>query len=297
MAVDYGKKTNAELIDILKSRSLPHNGKKADLVARLQESDKTGETHKIEPAAEDVIDWDDDTAAENAQPASSVDTKESTRDQKQELKHNEEREQQPKAEFNEALETNGDENKPVEPTTDVKAKDKAGSTDCAASAALDTTSNETQFPKNEDNIEDTEEPAKLEANYSIGLASTDLEAELARRRARAEKFGTIEDSETALREAEKAVKRAKRFGTDGSSDPVAGLDQALSADVPRKRSRGSGMDDAGHRGKRRYFRGRGRGRGSGRIQGARSNGGGNGAEKGWSEEDRASMEKRRQRFG
>lgn len=38
--VDYAKKTVAELQEILKSRSLPHTGKKAELVARLNEADQ-----------------------------------------------------------------------------------------------------------------------------------------------------------------------------------------------------------------------------------------------------------------
>lgn len=37
--VDYAKKTVAELQEILKSRSLPHSGKKAELIARLNEAD------------------------------------------------------------------------------------------------------------------------------------------------------------------------------------------------------------------------------------------------------------------
>jgi hypothetical protein len=37
---DYQKKTVAELTEILKGRSLPHSGKKAELVARLNEADK-----------------------------------------------------------------------------------------------------------------------------------------------------------------------------------------------------------------------------------------------------------------
>ena len=41
--VDYSKKTVAELTEILKSRSLSHSGKKADLVARLNEADKAAE--------------------------------------------------------------------------------------------------------------------------------------------------------------------------------------------------------------------------------------------------------------
>ncbi len=38
---EYGKKTVVELQEILRGRSLPHTGKKADLVARLNEADKT----------------------------------------------------------------------------------------------------------------------------------------------------------------------------------------------------------------------------------------------------------------
>ena len=41
---DYQKKTVAELTEILKSRSLPHTGKKADLVGRLNEADKNAES-------------------------------------------------------------------------------------------------------------------------------------------------------------------------------------------------------------------------------------------------------------
>lgn len=40
---EYSKKTVVELQEILKGRSLPHTGKKADLVARLTEADKSVE--------------------------------------------------------------------------------------------------------------------------------------------------------------------------------------------------------------------------------------------------------------
>src|SRR5687767_13789636 len=84
MAIEYSKKPHAELIEILKSRSLPHSGKKADLVARLQEADKAEEetksktisptTSKTESAPanadvqEDTIDWDDDDVTASAPP-------------------------------------------------------------------------------------------------------------------------------------------------------------------------------------------------------------------------------------
>lgn len=40
---EYSKKTVAELQEILKSRSLPTSGKKADLIARLTEADKASQ--------------------------------------------------------------------------------------------------------------------------------------------------------------------------------------------------------------------------------------------------------------
>ena len=43
--VDYGKKTVADLQEILKSRTLPSSGKKAELVARLQEADQAAESN------------------------------------------------------------------------------------------------------------------------------------------------------------------------------------------------------------------------------------------------------------
>jgi len=43
---EYAKKTVAELTEILKGRSLPHSGKKAELIARLNEADKVAEASK-----------------------------------------------------------------------------------------------------------------------------------------------------------------------------------------------------------------------------------------------------------
>jgi hypothetical protein len=40
---EYAKKTVAELTEILKGRSLPHSGKKAELIARLNEADRAAE--------------------------------------------------------------------------------------------------------------------------------------------------------------------------------------------------------------------------------------------------------------
>ena len=47
--VDYAKKTVAELQEILKSRSLQHTGKKAELIGRLNEADKEAEENGMCP--------------------------------------------------------------------------------------------------------------------------------------------------------------------------------------------------------------------------------------------------------
>ena len=64
---DYAKMKNAELEALLKERNLPHTGKKADLVKRLQDADAASS----EPAKkdEDEIDWDDEQPSAPA-PAS-----------------------------------------------------------------------------------------------------------------------------------------------------------------------------------------------------------------------------------
>jgi SAP domain-containing ribonucleoprotein len=70
--VDYNKLNKPDLEAQLKERGLPHSGKKADLVARLQSDDKkkdetgaetTTDAPKPAAAVEDEIDWDDDTEA------------------------------------------------------------------------------------------------------------------------------------------------------------------------------------------------------------------------------------------
>jgi SAP domain-containing ribonucleoprotein len=75
---EYAKKKNDELAALCKERGLPHTGKKADLVKRLEEHDATNTSTAPTPATapapapvaavEDEIDWDDEPAAETAKP-------------------------------------------------------------------------------------------------------------------------------------------------------------------------------------------------------------------------------------
>lgn len=296
MATDYSKKTNAELVEILKSRSLPHTGKKADLVARIQQDDETksaeaaapapapAETAKPDAAAEDVIDWDDDVPAETAKPSTEASATAIAAGGKGPVAN-------PVAVPNQKLD--------VDPATtnDLKVESAGGADTAAAPEAATAPATETE-----------KKPA---VDYTRGLAASDLEAELAKRKKRAEKFGIVEDDATALKEAEKQLERAKRFGTGGGAETgpsvgVKGLDEAL----PDERSRKRGRNEQGGRGGKRRDVGRNRNRRgdgnqnrNGGGQGGNSGNSGNAGKSGqstqqkaWDEKDRLAMEARKKRF-
>ena len=73
---EYAKMKNAELEALLKERSLPSGGKKADMVDRLTKDDeKKTAPATTKPAAvnaEDEIDWDDDGDEAAAAPATTA---------------------------------------------------------------------------------------------------------------------------------------------------------------------------------------------------------------------------------
>ncbi|KAL4773090.1 hypothetical protein BDW60DRAFT_27492 [Aspergillus nidulans var. acristatus] len=293
MATDYAKKTNAELVEILKSRNLPHTGKKADMVARLQEDDSSKAAAPAQNEnADDVIDWEDDEV-----PAATSTTTTKV------------------AETNAAAaavapapaeETAAAAAPKAEDTKTDGAKSQAGATQDSAkpSGTVVPTGAEEQAAQ-----QPTEE--KPAPNFALGLSVTDLEEELKKRKARAEKFGITEESQAAIDEAAKKLERAKRFGTAGEApgvESVSRLDQAL---PERSRKRGRGENDQGGRGgKKRNYNGRNnnqrqRGRGhKGQGQGQAQKHGqaqkpatNNSASNGWSEKDKAAMEARKKRFG
>ncbi|KAL2870628.1 SAP domain-containing protein [Aspergillus lucknowensis] len=264
MASDYAKKTNAELVEILKSRGLPHTGKKADMVARLQEDD----TKKAAAPAitDDVIDWEDDEVpAAGSAPAKPTVAAAPVEDNASKVE-------------------------------DTKAEEGQGANASQEGSEGTVTGTTEPEPQPE------EKPAP---NYSIGLSVTDLEEELKKRKARAEKFGITEESKAAIDEAERKLQRAKRFGADNetpNATAISRLDQAL---PERSRKRGRGENDQASRGgKRRNFNGRNnqrhRGRGENRNQGQNQVQGqkrsANGVANGWSEKEKAAMEARKKRF-
>ncbi|KAL1982647.1 hypothetical protein VTN96DRAFT_1017 [Rasamsonia emersonii] len=274
MATDYNKKTIPELVEILKSRNLSHTGRKAELVARLQKDDeekaKTSSNTKTD-VADDVIDWDDDAPAaeETVKPSTEAGAAAIAAGGKGEVSN-------PADVPNQEL--------AIDPaaTDDLKVESKGDAPKGAPEAETATTGKEEQKEKA------AEKPA---TDFSIGLPTTQLEEELKKRKARAEKFGILEDSKKALEDAEKALQRAKRFGTENASAAVSvkGLDQALPDKRPRKRGRGD--DQGGRGGKRRNF-----GSNRGGHPNDRSRGGGN-AKPVWDEKDAAALEARKKRFG
>jgi SAP domain-containing ribonucleoprotein len=291
MATDYSKKTNAELVEILKARSLPHTGKKADMVSRLQQDDesKPSDASAAAPVAaktdapEDVIDWDDEPAeTTTAEPSTEAGAAAIAAGGKGTVPN-------PVAVPNQQL----GENPAV--TDDLKVE---------ATGALPEATTQPEAA--------TEQ--KPAVDYTRGLPQTDLEAELAKRKARAQKFGIVEDEDTALKEATKQLERAKRFGTAVEAAPGAGvsrLDQALPDERPRKRRNDTRNDQGGRGGKRRDTgrnrNNRQRGGGDGnRNRGdggdktnagvKKSTPGANTAQKPWSEKDQAALEARKKRF-
>lgn len=268
---EYAKKTNAELVELLKARSLPHNGKKAEMVARLEEDDakkakdEVATTATKTDTADDVIDWEDDapaagTSTQTGAAAIAAGGQGTVSN--------------PVAVPNQQLGEN------PATTDDLKVESKGAASSVGAGATEGATA------------QTEEKPA---VNFARGLPVTEFDEELRKRKARAEKFGITEDSNTAIAEVEKQLERAKRFGTGAEANADVGvkrLDEAL----PNERKRGGRIGQGGRGGNRRNFSGRNNFGRRGRIQ---KTGGGNSGQSGgtWSEKDTAALEARAKRFG
>lgn len=298
MAQDYTKLKNNQLESLLKERNLPHTGKKAEMVQRLVDADKASPS---KPAAGAAPSEKPSTEA----PASAAAPKQTSAAAATASK--------------EAKTTTGAVKLPTTASTTttkdqpVEAQDKPAAPSDAGAEAQEK--------------EKEKEKEKEQAAFTSGLPGTDLEAEIARRKKRAAKFGLSAEEGDAI----KNLERAKRFGTGGAanSDAAAGeaksemkgIDEALPerAMGGRKRGREEGGGGGGGEGedpgliKRRRggggvggFRGRGRGRGGrgggGRRGGAgggrgEREGGGGGAAKWMSDADRKKAETRKAKFG
>ncbi|KAI9741000.1 MAG: hypothetical protein M1834_002711 [Cirrosporium novae-zelandiae] len=283
MAQEYSKKKVNELQELLKSRGLSHTGKKTELIERLEQHDKSQAASAAvaaPPPVEDEIDWEEDTepAKATTEPAAA------------------------------ALAAGGQgqvANPTVVPNQQVDI-DPSTTSDLQVTGvavdALTATTEEVEKP-----AKVTTEDAKPPVDFSTGLAKSDLDTEIAKRKARAQRFGITETDSDAL----KTLERAKRFGTGTattdeqaeSSAGVRGLDEALPERKKRVRE-----EDGGRDGKRRFQQRGGRGGRAGGGGGRRNPryGGGNRVEKSASgrggpsafnsDKDRLAAEARKKRF-
>ncbi|MCJ1438341.1 hypothetical protein MMC27_007729 [Xylographa pallens] len=299
MAPDYTKHKNAELEQLLRARSLPHTGKKADLIARLVQDD----SEKAPPsasapssgpgiAADDEIDWDDDAAKG---PAPSTET--------------------PALPPLPAHAGAGRAANPLAVPNQVPAIDPAATHDLTVTQ-----------PSIEPSIEppSTSPPAPSPLPAGPALPPVSVESELAKRLARARKYNLPAE---AVFEAEKALERFKKFGTVAAAvGPVGGLEGALPERAKGMGKRGRGeAEEEGEKEKgakrvdsrRREGRGGGRGRSgdrkgrgksgerSGRGKSGERSGRGRSKEldgvkkggEGVGEKDRLAAEARKARFG
>jgi len=288
---DYSKKKNDELADLLKKRSLPHTGKKAELIARLQQHDKEhlgGPETPSEPstavplaAAEDEIDWDDDGGAGVGDTA-----KASAPGAVAMAAGGQGRVANPTSVPNQAVD--------IDPSTTADLTIKGGENAATDKDGVIATAGETAAEVTSTATTAETTPATA---FSKGIATTDIDAELAKRKSRAARFGIQESDADAL----KALERAKRFGTGdkGDKEAVKGLDEAL-PERGRKRGRGGekeGGDEEGRGGKRRDGGRRG-GQGRKGEAGAERNGtrGGKTGGSTLNENDRLAAEARKKRF-
>nr|OQO05196.1 hypothetical protein B0A51_18306 [Rachicladosporium sp. CCFEE 5018] len=262
---DYAKKKNDELATLCKERGLPHTGKKADLVKRLEDHDAK-DTTTAKPAAtsttssttlaaaEEEIDWDDEpAAADTVVPTVSHPEATGTTEGGLGAAKN------PQAVPNQAV---------GEDVTQPAAAPASNAEAAAASA--------------EPAVTEPEQPA---VDFSAGLETRTLDDEIAKRKRRAEKFGLDISQDETLKQLE----RAKRFGTNT-------LPGGLNSALPEKRERGEkrGREGGQEGGARKQSRGRnGEKREGG---GEKKNGAVESEPSGLSEKDREAAERRKARF-
>lgn len=314
---DYASLKVPDLKKLLQERGLQQSGNKADLIARLQDNDKSRQNSKtsscpgsstptllplsfpqfqrscphnvqtdqkpVTPGqAEDVIDWDDD------------DTKIASAATKKE---------EPKAAAPAAANAKTDTS-----AAPAAAPAEAEPAKSVSAPAAEAQSNEAQ--KQDDTpsaaveagtaAQTEEKAAEPSQSFAIGLEASNADEELKKREARAKRFGITTDTNS---EEAKKLERAKKFGTDTAA-VVKGLDAALPERRPKRgREQGDQAEGGGKRqNSERRNGGQNKSRGGRRSGGGRPNrhegGGGGGGSKVLADpSEKAKAEARAKRFG
>ncbi|MBA7489981.1 hypothetical protein ES702_00515 [subsurface metagenome] len=239
---EYSKKTVADLQEILKSRGLASSGKKADLIARLTEADKAAESKGKQNTL--LHDFMACASRVSAQTTSHLIPSYSCAFTLTVVA-----EAEPEPQHEPAVEEPAPAD-PVEPTPEVPQD--AGPSGNQADGQVAEQSGDA----------DPAAATAEEKNFALNLAASDIDKEMEKRKARAERFKTggqanadaeLTETATADTDALKNLERAKRFGTGQTA--IGMLDSALSSERergPRGKKRTAGpveesavMDDPG----------------------------------------------------
>ncbi|KAF4121828.1 SAP domain-containing ribonucleoprotein [Geosmithia morbida] len=255
MATEYSSLKVPELKKLLSEKGLPQSGNKADLVARLNEHDKS--------AGADAAAQDDEPASKKAgespffflsppeHPQLTLGS--STRahaSKEDEITYSDD--EAPKAAAPAAVE--------AEPAGQEAGEKTEEGAPAAAAAAAAAAAEEPAEDAAADATEEAAAPAAPAASYAIGLSSTAAEEEARKRAERAKRFGIDEDDD-----AKKRAERAARFGID-AKELASSLDSAL-PERPLKRGRGAESGSGNRPGKRQSLDRRGGRDGGGRRRG------------------------------
>ncbi|RMZ75611.1 hypothetical protein DV738_g5384, partial [Chaetothyriales sp. CBS 135597] len=218
---DYSKKTVADLQEILKSRKLQHTGKKAELIARLQQSDKATEAAEV---AEPVEPSEPEHAQEQATEA-----------------------QEPPAAASEAP-TTEDPAPTADPTSATAASATVTSPTGDAAAAAASAKPSEPPTTTEPGAPSPDTTLAATTNYALNLPTESLDDEAARRKRRAERFGTgvvAANGEADSEEAKKAA-RAEKFGTGlGKLNEALPTERIRGAKAAKESIEDTVMDDPG----------------------------------------------------
>lgn len=253
-----------DLKDLLSRRKLPTNGKKEELISRLEAADREAATPPVAtptsaadatahlPSAEEYeINWDeDDTAATGPKSAKPTPAKQETSNLKKVVLVGADSETAPKT-VGAQGEKKSEDQEPAQskdgkkPFAFKRLADQFS--DLPSTKKPDTkkkpeASKEAPTPATEKKKEEAVQPepeteaktADPEPSFAAGLAPTPLDVELEKRKARAARFGAEQQVDPTAAESLKKLERAARFGAAAGAGATAdadvgvkGLDQAL----------------------------------------------------------------------